>query len=68
MAIALNSSWTWKWTAWMQWSPVPATAVSSASDYPDFIPLQVIDAFQQLRVRLGRHLQAGCVLDAMMVT
>jgi|GEM_PF-3927487 len=29
----------------MQWSPVPATAVSSASDYPDFIPLQVIDAF-----------------------
>jgi hypothetical protein len=29
----------------MQWSPIPATAVSSASDYPDFIPLQVIDAF-----------------------
>jgi len=23
---------------------------------------------QQLRVRLGRHLQAGCVLGAMMVT
>ena len=45
----------------MQWSPIPATAVSSASDYPDFIPLQVIDAFSSSASDWGAtSRQAAC--------